>query len=362
MKVKSCAIHGVKDSIVLFKGGINLTSTMKALVIDAPHQASIQVVPYPAPGPREVTIKVKNCGICGTDYHIYEGSFLSPYPIIPGHEFSGVIDQVGEGVTGFAVGDRVTADPSLYCGECEYCLTNRTNQCKNWNAIGNTTSGSMAEYVKIAARNVVKIEDKMSFSAAAFVEPVACVVHGMNRLQMRIGESVLLFGAGAMGLQLVQAIARSGASELVVVDVDQSKLDLAIKLGATRGILADEADNRLKAEYPSGFDVVVDVTGIPSVIERAFNYMGHAARYLQFGVAPKDASIRINPFDLYQKDWNIIGSMAINQTFIPALRWVQEGRIDVDSLVSHIIRLEDMPELLSKRKASDMLKVQIKMD
>lgn len=338
------------------------SKTMKALVIEAPHQASIQTVPYPAPGPKEVTIKVKACGICGTDYHIYEGTFLSHYPIIPGHEFAGVIDQVGEGVDGFVIGDRVTADPTLFCGECEYCLTHRTNQCKNWNALGNTTSGSMAEYVKVPVRNVVKMQDKMSFSAGAFVEPVACVVHGMNRLQLQIGESVLLFGAGAMGLQLVQAIAQSGASELVVVDVSQNKLDLAMKLGATRGILASEAPHVLKADYPDGFDVVVDVTGIPRVIEQAFDYMGYAARFLQFGVAPKDSSIKINPFDVYKKDWKIIGAMAINNTFIPALRWVQEGRMDIEPIISGTISLEEVPELLSKAKPSDMLKLQITME
>lgn len=296
---------------------------MKAVVIEAPHQASVQEVPYPQPSADEVTIKVTNCGICGTDYHIYEGTFVSPYPIIPGHEFAGVIEEVGEGVTNFQPGDRVTADPSLYCGKCEYCLTQRTNHCENWNALGNTVSGSMAEYVKVPARNVIKIADQLSFSDAAFIEPVACVVHGMNRLQLKLGDRVLLYGAGAMGLQLIQAIAQSGASDLVVIDVSQEKLDLALKYGATQAYLSNEADEALHTAFPQGFDAVVDVTGIPAVIENAFKHMGRAAKFLQFGVTPTDASIRINPFEVYQKDWSILGSMAINQTFIAAWRWVQ---------------------------------------
>ncbi|UOF91091.1 zinc-dependent alcohol dehydrogenase family protein [Fodinisporobacter ferrooxydans] len=333
--------------------------TMKAVVIHGPHQASVETVPYPAPGKDEVTIQVKNCGVCGTDYHIFEGVFLSPYPIIPGHEFSGVVVEIGEGVTDFQVGDRVTADPTLYCGKCEYCLTNRVNHCKNWAALGNTTAGSMAEYVKVPAKNVIQMPEKMTFAQGAFVEPVACVVHGMNRLQVQVGDRVVLFGAGAMGLQLVQAIAHAGASDLVVVDVSQQKLDMALNMGATRGVLAQDAPAVLKAEYPDGFDIVVDVTGIPKVIEQEFEYMGPTAKFLQFGVAPQVSSINLNPFKVYHKDWTIIGSMAINNTFIPAFRWVKEGRIDVDPIISHTVSLEEVPALLAKPKADDMLKVQI---
>lgn len=336
--------------------------TMKALMVHSPHHASVEEVPIPVPGEGEVVVRVKNCGICGTDYHIFEGAFLSPYPIILGHEFSGVISQVGPGVTTFSVGERVTADPTLYCGECEYCLTKRVNHCKRWEALGNTTAGSMAEYVKVPVRNVVHLPDSMSFAQGAFVEPVACVVHGINRLQVQAGDTVLLFGAGAMGLQLVQAIAHSGAADLVVVDVAQDKLEWAMRLGATRGVLSRDAAAELKRDYPDGFDIVVDVTGVPTVIERAFDYMGKAAKYLQFGVAPKDSSIAINPFTVYNNDWTILGSMAVNNTFLPALRWVREGRIKVDELITHRVQLAEVPELLAKPKTADMLKAQVEFE
>lgn len=332
---------------------------MKAVVIHGPHRASVDEVPYPVPGPGEVTVKVERCGICGTDYHIFEGVFLSPYPIIPGHEFSGVIAEVGDGVSGYSVGERVTADPTLYCGSCEYCLTQRVNHCKNWAALGNTTAGSMAEFVTVPARNLVKMPDSLSFEEGAFVEPVACVVHAMNRLQVKVGDTVLLFGAGAMGLQLVQAIAHAGASSLVVVDVAQDKLEKALALGATATVVATEAKEELTRDYPDGFDMVVDVTGIPAVIEQAFDYMGKAATFLQFGVAPQDSVISINPFQVYHRDWTILGSMAINNTFLPAFRWVKERRIDVASLVSHRVHLDEVPELLAQPKPGDMLKAQI---
>lgn len=330
---------------------------MKALVIDKPHHASVQEVPYPSPGRNEVVIRVERVGICGTDFHIFEGEFLSPYPIIPGHEFSGTIHECGEGVEGFRIGERVTADPSLFCGRCVYCLTNRGNQCENWGALGNTVNGSMAEFVSVPARNVIRIPDSMSFETAAFIEPIACVVHAMNRLRLKAGDSVLLLGAGAMGQQLVQTLSRSGASRLTVVDVSETKLELARSLGATETVNVRDK-SRISGEK---FDVVVDATGIPAVIEDAFSYLGKTATYLQFGVTPKDAQIRINPFDLYHKDWTILGSMAINYTFLPAFEWVKEGRIVLEPLVTKVISLEETAGFLAKPKDPELLKVQIKL-
>jgi 2-desacetyl-2-hydroxyethyl bacteriochlorophyllide A dehydrogenase len=335
---------------------------MKALVIEKPYTAVVKEVPYPKPGPNDVTIKVENVGICGTDVHIFKGEFLSPYPIIPGHEFSGVIHEVGENVTAFKVGERVTADPSLFCGHCEFCLTNRGNQCENWGALGNTVDGSMAEYVKVPFKNIVKVPDSMSFAEAAFIEPMACVVHGMNRLQLQVGDRVLLFGAGAMGQQLVQSVKMAGASELVVVDVSQNKLNMALEWGATKGVLSQNIESELSVDhYPHGFDVVIDATGIPQVIEQALNYMGPTAKYLQFGVTAQDAKVTINPFKLYNNDWTLIGSMAINHTFLPAYHWIKEGRVKLDHLISKEISLEETIEFLKGSRDPNTLKVQIKL-
>ncbi|MGG3450633.1 zinc-dependent alcohol dehydrogenase family protein [Domibacillus aminovorans] len=336
---------------------------MKALVIEEPYRAIVKEVPYPAPSFGEVTIQVKHTGICGTDIHIFKGEFVSPYPIIPGHEFSGVIHEIGKGVTGFVKGERVTADPSLFCGECEFCLTHRGNQCENWGALGNTTDGSMAEYVKVPARNVVKIPDSLSFEEAAFIEPMACVVHAMNRLDLQVGDRVLLFGAGAMGQQLVQSLKMAGASELVIVDIDQAKLDMALEWGATKGVLSQEIEKHLNKEtYPNGFDVVVDATGIPAVIETAFGYLGKAAKYLQFGVTPQDAKVTLDPFKLYNQDWTILGSMAINHTFLPAYHWVKEGRIQLNHLISDQLSLEETIDFLKGPRSSSQFKVQVQIE
>jgi 2-desacetyl-2-hydroxyethyl bacteriochlorophyllide A dehydrogenase len=335
---------------------------LKALVIERPFQARIRQVEYPSPQAGEVTIKVERTGICGTDLHIYEGTYISTYPLIPGHEFSGTIHEVGPGVTDYSVGDRVSSDPNIYCGHCECCQTHRSNQCLNFAATGVTRNGAMAEFVRVPAKTLVKLPDTMSFQQGAFIEPMACVVYAMNRVQIQTGNRVMLFGAGAMGQQLLQAISISGASELNVVDVSSSKLRMAEQYGATRGILSSELDEQLTDEQKRrGFDVVVDATGIPSVIQRAFQYMGPASKYLQFGVADANATIQLKPFEVFKHDWTILGSMAVHYTFIPSLRWLSEGRIRVDHLVSKVISLEQCVDFFEQEKNKDHLKIQIQL-
>lgn len=334
---------------------------MKALVIEAPHRIAIRELPVPKPGRYEVTVKVKQAGICGTDYHLYEGHLDVAYPLVPGHEFSGIVHEVGEGVTDYAPGDRVGADPSVTCGRCRFCRTNRFNLCVHFGGLGTTLQGSMAEYVVVSAHKLVKLPDQLSFEEAAFIEPVACVVHAMNRLQMEIGSRVLLFGAGAMGLQLVQALAQNGASELTVVDMAGPKLELALQLGATRGLSIDQAEAELRhSQGADGYDIVVDATGIPAVIQQALQYMGPSAKFLQFGVAPPQASVEISPFRLYQSDWTFIGSMALNSTFLPAFQWVKEGRIRLMPLISHQISVEEAVEWFQGAKPPHALKTQIR--
>lgn len=334
---------------------------MKACVVEKPGNVVVKDVPYPEPGPDEVTVKVEKVGICGTDIHIFKGEFISPYPIIPGHEFSGTIYELGSDVSDWQTGERVSADPSLFCGKCKYCLTNRGNQCENWGALGNTVDGSMAEFVRVPAQNLVKMPDPMSYAEGAFIEPMACVVHAMNRLQVQAGDRVLLFGAGAMGQQLVQAVSQTGASELSVVDLAQKKLDHALKKGATRGILSKEIDQVLTGKYDRSFDIVIDATGIPAVIQQAFRYMGPTAKYLQFGVTPTDAKVEVNSFDLYNKDWTILGSMAINHTFLPAFEWIKSGRMDVNPLITRTIPLEELPEFFHSPPNNDDFKVQVQI-
>ncbi len=333
---------------------------MKALVVEGPRQVAVREVEYPVPGPDEVTVAVKRCGICGTDAHIYQGDFISHYPLIPGHEFAGVVHEVGANVSGFAPGDRVAVDPSLFCGECEFCLSGRGNHCVQWGAIGDTVDGAMAEYVKVPARTVFHLPDAMTFAQGAFIEPIACVVHGMNQLNLRVGQSVLMFGAGSMGQLLTQALAHAGAGELAIVDVSPAKLELARKNGATEGYLSAELEESLgHRKGHRGFDVVIDATGIPAVIQSEYSYLAPKGTHMQFGVAPTAATIAIRPFDIYRMDWRLIGSMAVNHTYRAALQWMEAGRFRVDPLISQVISLTEAPSFFASGKNPDIMKVQI---
>jgi 2-desacetyl-2-hydroxyethyl bacteriochlorophyllide A dehydrogenase len=333
--------------------------TMKAAVYKGPHHMAVEELPYPKPGYGEVTIRVHCCGICGTDYHILEGDFISPYPLVGGHEFSGTVFEVGEGIEDWKIGDRVAVDPSVYCGKCYHCRNNQFNHCKNWNAIGVTMNGAFAEYVKVPAKNLYKMRDTMTFEEGALVEPMSCVAYALERTNVKFGDKVVIFGGGPMGIMLVQAMRVSGASEVVLVDIAEQKLKLAKQFGATSVF---KNDNRLdsfigKEKYPNGFDVVVDATGIPAVIEGMFRFAGPGARILQFGVAPNNAKITINPFDIYHKDWNYLGTMALKFNFNQALFMIEEKRVNVGSLVTKKMGLEEFVTYMSKPKSPDDCKV-----
>jgi len=333
---------------------------MQAIVFSAPETASFEQVPDPICQPDEVIVQVARTGICGTDVHIYQNEYMSEFPIIPGHEFGGTIVEVGREVTDFRPGDRVAPDPNLYCGHCYFCRNEQANHCLNWQGVGITRPGSFAEYVAVPARACYKLPDSISDAQAAFVEPLACVVHALKRFRIWPGDEVLILGAGPMGLILVQALRHSGASQVVVVEKQLDRLALAQRLGATAVIAAgpDQAE-ALHELAPYGFAVVVDATGVPAVIEQAFNYLKPRGQYLQFGVAPNNATIKLSPYDVFRHDWTIIGSFALCYTFQPAIAWLANGIIDIAPLISHTVPLREFAGVFELFRAGKTLKVQL---
>lgn len=335
---------------------------MRAFTITAPDAGEVRDVAEPAPGANEVIVDVAFCGVCGTDYHIYKGDFLSPYPLTNGHEASGVVAAVGPGVTDWKAGDRVAIDPTLVCGRCYYCLRRQWNQCERWGAIGDTTAGAFAERVRVPAANLYRVEDHETLEEAAFTEPLACVVWGVERLGLVPADRVLIFGAGPIGGLLTQMISKSGpTADVVVVDVMEAKLEIAQAMGATATYvsgpdLAAQLADRTKGR---GFDAVVDCTGVASVIEGMFAYAAPRARIMFFGVASPKDTVRINPFNVYRKDWQIIGSMAINYTYQQARDLLAAGRIDVKPLLTRVAGLDELADILGRPKSPTELKTLI---
>jgi D-arabinitol dehydrogenase (NADP+) len=317
---------------------------MQAAQITAPDHARVIDAPASEPGPGEILIAVRAAGICGTDLHIFHGEYEATYPIIPGHEFSGVIAAVGQGVQRYAVGDRVTADPNIPCNLCPACQRNEPNQCQNLAAVGVTRSGAFAEFVVVPESVTFPIGD-LSFAAAALVEPLACVVWGLQRVQVQPGDAALVFGAGPMGCLVVQALRHAGTAQVVVTDVVESRLEQAAALGATHTVLAgDDQADQLRALAPLGYDIVTDATGIPAVLEGCFGYARPRGKIWVFGVCPPDTTACFAPYEVFRRDLSIVGSFAVNRTFPQSIALIQGGAIQVTPLISHILPLAEFAE------------------
>jgi 2-desacetyl-2-hydroxyethyl bacteriochlorophyllide A dehydrogenase len=325
------------------------------VIWDKPNDLRIAEVPDPTPGRGELVVQVGVCGICGTDVHIAGGEFPpSPYPLIPGHEFAGQIVARGDGVPGdWREGQRVAVDPSLYCGYCSACRAGRGNLCANWNAIGDTVSGAFAEYVAVPFQNVYQIPDEVGDQQGALIEPLSCAVHAMNLIGPVMAQDVLVIGAGTMGLLLQQLLLRSGAASVTVVDRQASRLAAAEALGAA-AVAGDVA-----ATGRGPFALAVDATGAPSAIEAAFGSLDRGGRLLIFGVANGDASVSLSPFRIYNDEIQVIGSMAVLNSFGPAAELMAAGAIDTGPLLGPPARLDEFPDALARVRRGDGVKVQV---
>jgi len=296
--------------------------------------------------------------MCGTDLHIAAGEFpATPYPIIPGHEFAGVVAAVGPGVDGsLAEGARVAVDPSLFCGHCEFCREQRGNLCRNWGAIGDTVDGAFAELVRVPACNAYALPPDISLRAGALVEPISCAVHGLNRLGPRPGDAVLITGAGSMGLILAQLALRDGAARVVVVDPNSARLERAREVGVAT--VADSVEEARRGEE-LGFDIVIDASGVPSAIEQGLEAVRRGGKLMIFGVAPEDARIPISPFRVYNDEITVLGSMAVLYTFQPAMDLLRAGAVDAGALLSHAFSLDDFERALETMRRGEGVKVQV---
>ncbi len=330
---------------------------MKAVVFSAPETIEVTSVPDPVCAPDEVIVRVARAGICGTDIHIYRNEYMSQFPLIPGHEFCGTIVEVGANVGHLSVGTRVAVDPNLHCGHCDFCHVGAFNHCRNFEAIGVTCNGAFAEYVNVPVQSVYPMPESLSDTQAAFIEPLACVVWALQRMRVQPADSVLVMGAGPMGLLLLQALRHDNASKITMVDKQSSRLQLALQLGANQILHADAISELVERS----FDIVIDATGVPAVIEQSFQFLKQRGQYLQFGVTPTNAQIRLNPYDVFRNDWTIIGSFALCQTFPPAIAWLEHSIVDVEPLVSHRLTLDGFVEGFTGFMNGETLKVQIEI-
>ncbi|MFD7923102.1 zinc-dependent alcohol dehydrogenase family protein [Streptomyces sp. NPDC059740] len=327
---------------------------MKAAVITGVGSVEIAEVPDPTPGPREVVVEVAACGLCGTDLHILQGEFAPTLPVVPGHEFAGRVVALGSEVRELREGDRVAVDPSLYCHECHYCRIGRNNLCERWQAIGVTTSGGAAQYAKAPVANCVRLPDHVRTEDAALIEPLSCAVRGYDVLRSSLASHLLIYGAGTMGLMMLQLAKRTGAATIDVVDINPERLKTATALGCSTAVgSADEV------ERPYGWDVVIDATGNERAIQDGLGRVGKGGTFLQFGVSDYAARATIEPYRIYNQEITITGSMAVLHSYERAAELFAAGVIDPEDFISDRLPLDDYAAALERFRAGQGRKIQI---
>jgi D-arabinitol dehydrogenase (NADP+) len=319
---------------------------MKALVYDSPGQFAIKEVPTPKILDNQALLKVKVCGVCKTDVHIHHGRFISAFPLTPGHEFTGEIVEVGRDVVDLKVGVRVVADNTVLCGHCYYCRRNQPLFCENFYSLGCNGPGGFAEYVAVNSDKVFPISDDLAHEEAAFTEPTACSIHGMDVMDIQPGDDVLLFGAGPTGLILAQLVKACGAANLVVAAPTENKLRLAKELGTDEVVHVDRNRQEIHQKaiarlFPKGFDVVIDATGVASVTEEALQYAKYGAKIVVYGVCDEEDRIKVSPYEIFRRELKLIGSFAQTHCFDRALRYLENRTVRVDRLVTHAFGLDD---------------------
>lgn len=339
--------------------------TMNAVRYEAPRQFSMQTVPIPTINDDELLIKVSCCGICGTDGHVHEGEFIAKFPLIPGHEVIGTVAKVGSNVTGFAEGDRCVADPGVTCESCFYCRRGQSLLCENFNGKGVTMAGGFAEYVVFEAKKTYKIEN-LTDEEATLVEPAACAIHGMDKLNAPVGIDALVIGAGPTGLILAQLLKLNGAANVVIAANKGIKTQIAQDLGAGDAYVELDRENpapqweQLNRDHPYGFDVVVEATGNEAVANDSINYVRRGGTLMIYGVYSDSARVHWPPSKIFGDEIKIIGSFAQTHCFPRAIAYLDSGKVKVKGMVTDVFKISEYQQALDKMNSRTALKIALK--
>jgi 2-desacetyl-2-hydroxyethyl bacteriochlorophyllide A dehydrogenase len=323
---------------------LNEGKKMKAAVFFKKHDLRVMDVKKPVPGENEVLIKVMACGVCGTDVHIYEGSAGATEPkpqTILGHEFSGVVSEVGSAVKKVAAGDKVTVNPNDTCGKCYYCTNGQEQFCEDKTGIGTTADGGFAEYIVVREKTVYRVDDRLSYEEAAMAEPVACCLHGIDLAEIKTGDTVLIIGGGTIGLIMLQLARLSGASKIIVSEPIESKRSLASKLSAD--LVIDPSDQSLEESLRDiRINVAIECVGNPRTMLDTIKYTGKGGHAMLFGLTDPKDEIPIRPYEIFQKEVTIRSSYVNPYTHSRAVAIIESGGVKIKELISDKIILSEI--------------------
>jgi L-iditol 2-dehydrogenase len=324
------------------------SETMRAGVFTGVGQLEIREAAVPDPPAGQVLLRVLACGVCGTDHHIYEGDLTDGVvpPVVLGHEIAARVEAVGDGVEALSVGQFCAVDPVIGCGGCEMCRAGRPNLCDMITVIGYRMDGGFAQYLLAPASKVVPMDESVGPAGGVLCETLACVINGYDRLGFRAAASAMVLGAGTVGLLWAQLLKRSLCSKLIQTEVVAFRREKAARLGADVVIdpTAEDLAERVAAELADGVDFIVDATGEPAAIEQVLPLLARGGTFMVFGVCPAGSGVRIDPFELYNKEARIIASKMPPRTLGRSARLIESGFIPCDEIVTATLPLEQLAE------------------
>ena len=321
---------------------------MKALVLKEYNRLTYEEVPDPEPAAGEVLIKVAACGICGSDVHGMDGSTGRRIPpLVMGHEAAGVIEALGSAVTGWKNGERVTFDSTIYCGSCWHCRRGEINLCDSRRVLGVSCDeyrrdGAFAEYVTVPAHILYRLPEGITFEQATLVETLSIAAHGVYRLSPHLGDSVVVVGAGMIGLLVVQVLKAAGCALVVAVDVAPERLELARRLGADVGLdpSRDDVRNRLRELTGGrGADGAVEAFGSTSAIRTAVSAVRKGATLALIGNVSPNVELPLQ--SIVTREISVNGSCASRGEYPAAIDLIARKAVDVDSLISATVPLSE---------------------
>ena len=325
-----------------------MATGMRTAVLDAPRRFGIVDRAKPVAGPGEVIVRIAATAVCHTDLAIYTGEHPGVrYPVVMGHESTGVIDSIGDGLTGLKPGQHVIINPIITCGHCDSCLRGAGHLCRNAGLFGREVEGSMGEYVNLAARYVHPLPDRLPLADATLIETLATVRHSQVRLGLKAGESVVVIGQGTTGLLHTRLAVLAGANPVIAVSRTRWKLDTATQMGAHHAIdlTAEKAVGEVtRLTGGSGADVVIDTAGGASVLMAAIDMLRPGGRLAPYAIS-HECCPGFTTFPMYYKEISIIGSRALTDAdMAPSIDLVASGKIDVSNFVSARYPLDRTPE------------------
>jgi L-iditol 2-dehydrogenase len=320
---------------------------MKAAVWHGGKDVRIEEVPDPRVNTDEVLVRVKSAGICGSDVHAFEGkSKRRVPPLVLGHEFSGVVTDIGTGVLGFRNGDRVVVEPIMSCGTCEPCHNGRTNICMQIRFIGLHIPGAFAEYIAVPARNCYKLPDSVSFDEATFVEPLSVATHAVNMTPTKVGDNLLIIGSGVIGLMILQVARHRVGGKVFVTDLIDHKLDLAKRLGADATIHSgrDDLSNRVRElTNGKGVDAVIEAVGVQDTLQQALTAVKKGGAVTITGLLQQIMQVDI--MKLVTSEITIRGDYCYTSAeFKASLDLLATGIVQLKPLMTHSFALSNIAD------------------